>query len=228
MITFEQTKVLNFDGAVRGMRNPMNSWDRSDSYYNNDEFIIGPNDWDLMKRLAKAGSDHRKYLRQIIVSVDITAPLYWWKEFDTYKVGTVANSCSTMHKLTSKEIDVDDFSISKAGHPYYVNLYKDIIAKCEDVRKDYIAMIAERDAETDPKEKAAIDAKAKEAWRFLIQMLPCGYNQKRTVTLNYENLVNMLHSRSSHKLKEWHTFCAWIDELPHNQIIKIAAGKDDQ
>ena len=226
MIRFENTKVFNFDGAIRGMRNPLNSWDKSDSYYNptDGEFILGKNDLDLAQRLAKAGSDHRKFMRQILICVDITAPLYWWKEFDTYKVGTVANSTSTMHKITSKEITFDDFSFSETENPYMKNFYNKAVESCERLREDYLECMAEAERYTDPMMKEEARSHAKEYWNALIKILPCAYNQKRTVTLNYENLVNMYHSRRSHKLEEWHNLCSWVESLPNSNLILLAAG----
>ena len=242
MIKFENTEVMNFEGAIRGMRNPLNSWDKSDSfickemvdmtleqinetcgrcpkenkcdiYDTKDHFIIGKNDLDLAQRLIKAGSDHRKFLRQIFVTVDITAPLYWWKEFDTYKVGTVANSCSTMHKIHSKEIELSDFSFEDfAIEEVYDNvelsvsdLFINIVTDCEYLRKKYL------------------ETKDKKYWRALIQLLPESYNQKRTVTLNYEVLRNIYGSRCNHKLDEWsEDFIEWIDSLPYaEELIKI-------
>lgn len=207
MIKFENTEVFNFEGAIRGMRNPLNSWDKSDSEYTLDwntkpdtgiMFVIGANDLALMKKLIKAGSDHRKFMRQILVSVDITAPLYWWKEFDTYKVGTVVNSCSTMHKITSKPISHDDFSIDEGLLVYFV----DTIVECERLREEYLKT-------KDPK-----------YWRGLIQLLPESYNQKRTVTLNYEVLRNIYGSRKNHKLDEWSVgFIDWIKSLPYSELI---------
>lgn len=193
---------MNLEGAIRGARNPMNSWARSDSSYDeNGNYILGPNDLDLAGRLCRAGSDHRKFLRQIIVSVDITAPLYWWKEFDTYKVGTVANSTSTMHKIHSKEFSRDDFSCDK----------------CSD------EALAALDALIVYLEKSRVafnETKDKAHWHDIIQLLPSSYNQLRTVTLNYENLVNIYYARRNHKLDEWHVLCDWILSLPYaNELI---------
>ena len=216
MIKFENTEVMNFEGAIRGMRNPLNSWNKSDSYYDIDDmaivsrgYIIGPNDLDLARRLIKAGSDHRKFLRQIFVSVDITASLYWWKEFDTYKVATVANSCSTMHKIHAKPIELSDFSIDD----FYIedegldlsDYFKNVVADCERLRRKYL------------------EIKDKKYWRGLIQLLPESYNQKRTVTLNYETLRNIYGSRRNHKLDEWSIgFMEWIDSLPYaEELIKF-------
>lgn len=204
MIKLEHTQTFNWEGAIRGMRNPMNSWELSDSFWDmtsvDDNYVIGENDLDLMKRLAKAGSDHRKYMRQIFVSVDITAPLYWWKEFDTYKVGTVANSCSTMHKIHEKDLTLRDFSCE----------YLD--AEMKDLLKMVISYMNCCRGYYESNHK-------KEEWYQIIQMLPSSYNQKRTVTMNYENLVNMYHARKNHKLEEWHDFCRWIEYLPYSEII---------
>lgn len=200
MIVLEKTQVFNFDGAIRGMRNPMNSHDKSDSKWDGfgecDGYSIGPNDLDLMKRLINAGSDHRKFMRQIFVCVDITAPLYWWKEFDTYKVGTVANSCSTMHKIHAKEFTIDDFSHEHLS-PAVLDHFQDTIGVLNFFRNIYN------------------EDKSKSAWWQMIQLLPSSYNQKRTITLTYENIINMYHARRNHKLDEWHIFCAWIEELPY-------------
>ena len=205
MITIERVSVMNIDNAIRGARNPMNSWGKMDSEFDeNGNYILGENDLDLAKRLAHAGSDHRKFLRQIFVSVDITAPLYWWKEFDTYKVGTVANSCSTMHKIHSKAFERDDFShdrIDEGG------------LRMLDATIEYLE--AER-------QKFCADKSDRQSWHNMIQMLPSSYNQMRTVSLNYENLINIYYARKSHKLAEWHTVCDWIETLPYaKEIILI-------
>ena len=198
MLKVERTSVMNLENAIRGARNPMNSWARMDSSYDAEgNFILGANDLDLAKRLARAGSDHRKYLRQIFVSVDITAPLYWWKEFDTYKVGTVANSCSTMHKIHVKPFERDDFSHDR--------LDEGALAALD-------ALIAYLEAE---REKFVADKTNKQAWHNMIQLLPSSFNQMRTVTLNYENLINIYYARRTHKLAEWHTLCDWIMSLPY-------------
>lgn len=206
MIKIENTEVVGWEAAIRGMRNPLNSWEKSDSkwYYNDDDdwedkFVIGPNDLDLMKRLRNAGTDHRKFMRMITIYVDITAPLYWWKEFDTYKVGTVANSCSTMHKIHAKEFTLDDFSCE--------HLYLPL----QDLRPtiDLLNIYRERYLET----------KDKSDWWQLIQLLPSSYNQRRTVMLNYEVLANIYKSRRNHKLDEWHVFCEWIENLPYSEFI---------
>ena len=206
MIYIERTSVMNLENAIRGARNPMNSWDRSDSYFDeNGAYVLGPNDLGLARKLATAGSDHRKFLRQIFVSVDITAPLYWWKEFDTYKVGTVANSCSTMHKIHSKAFDRDDFSHDRLDEGGLRML---------DATVEYLE--AER-------QKFVADKDNKQSWHNMIQMLPSSYNQMRTVTLNYENLINIYYARRNHKLAEWHTVCEWIESLPYaKELILIA------
>ena len=198
MLKVERTSVMNMENAIRGARNPMNSWARMDSTYDEKgNFVFGPNDLDLAKRLARAGSDHRKFLRQIFVSVDITAPLYWWKEFDTYKVGTVANSCSTMHKIHAKAFERGDFS-----HDYMdeggLAALDAVIAYLECERQKFVA-----------------DKTNKQAWLNMIQMLPTSFDQMRTVSLNYENLINIYYARRYHKLAEWHTLCDWIMSLPY-------------
>ncbi|MBO5280123.1 MAG: hypothetical protein J6B55_02760 [Clostridia bacterium] len=207
MIKIERTSVMNFDNAIRGARNPMNSWAKLDSYYNeNGEFVFGENDLDLARRLAHAGSDHRKFLRQIFVSVDITAPLYWWKEFDTYKVGTVANSCSTMHKIHSKEFSREDFSCDRLT-PRALEALDALIAFLESERQKFV------------------ETKDKAPWHNMIQLLPSSFNQMRTVTLNYENLISIYYARKSHKLPEWHTLCDWIMSLPY--AADLIAVKED-
>ena len=217
MLKVENVEVLGWEHAIRGMRNPKNSWKKSDSnwryvapaqrenhilasYSDDSEFWIGPNDADLMNRLRNAGADHRKFMRMITVYLDITAPLYWWKEFDTYKVGTVANSCSTMHKIAAKEFTLDDFSHEHLGFQS-VRVLKDTIKVMNDFREEFI-----KDHE-------------KENWWQLIQLLPSSYNQKRTVMLNYEVLANIYKSRRHHKLDEWHTLCDRIESLPYSALI---------
>ena len=202
MIKLERTDVMNFENAMRGARNPMNSWARTDSFEDEDgNFVFGENDLDLARRLCKAGTDHRKFLRMIFVSVDITAPLYWWKEFDTYKVGTVANSCSTMHKIHAKPFSREDFSFDKMNEKSLA-MMDQLIAYMEEVRQAYM-----------------VD-KNKELWYNLIQLLPSSYNQMRTVTLNYEVLRNIYFARKDHKLDEWHVLCDWIRALPYaNELI---------
>ena len=208
MIKFERTSVMNFENAMRGARNPMNSWGRMDSSYDEDgNFVFGPNDLDLAKRLRMAGSDHRKFIRQIFVSVDITAPLYWWKEYDTYKVATVANSTSTMHKIHSKPFELADFSVDHMTEGTLAFM-ETVIAKLEEIRLKYVA------------------DKNKEDWYDLIQLLPSSYNQMRTCTFNYETLVNIYYARRNHKLAEWHTFCDWIGTLPYARELIIAEAKE--
>ena len=197
MIKLERTSVMNLENAMRGARNPMNSWGRMDSGYDEDgSYRLGPNDLDLAKRLRRAGSDHRKFIRQIFVSVDITAPLYWWKEYDTYKVGTVANSTSTMHKIHSKPFELEDFSHDHLTERGLASLQRTI----EDLEKIRLRFVQD---------------KKKEDWYDMIQLLPTSYNQMRTCTLNYETLVNIYYARRNHKLEEWHTFCRWIETLPY-------------
>ena len=200
MIKIEHTEVAGWEAAIRGMRNPMNSWDKSDSGYEGLDYAVGHNDHDLMMRLAQGGSVHAKYRRMIIVWVDITAPLYWWKEFDTYKVGTVANSCSTMHKIHAKPFTVDDFStehLNPQSDGYLISQI-DWLNRCRD------KFLNDHD---------------KADWWQMIQLLPTSYNQKRTVMMSYEVLVNMYRDRKSHKLDEWHTLCDWIRQLPYSEII---------
>ena len=205
MIKIERTSVMNLDNAIRGARNPMNSWAKSDSYYDEDgNYVYGPADLEFGGRLCRAGGDHRKFIRQIFVSVDITAPLYWWKEFDTYKVGTVANSTSTLHKIHSKPFERADFSCDRLDEGG-LKLLDTIIEYLE----------AER-------EKFNTDKTDRQSWHNMIQLLPSSYNQMRTVTMNYENLINMYYARKSHKLAEWHTYCDWIESLPYaKELILI-------
>ncbi len=199
MIIFEKTTVMNFENAVRGARNPMNSWALTDSTINNDgTFNFGPKDLNLAQRLCKSGSDHRKFIRQIFISVDITAPIYWWKEFDTYKVATVANSTSTMHKIHSKTFELTDFSTDHMV-PEALDSIKNVIKDLENLRMKYLEDKANN----------------KSYWYSMIQLLPSSYNQKRTVTMNYENVFGMYNSRKNHKLDEWIKFCSWILELPY-------------
>ena len=203
MIKLEKTSVVNLENAMRGARNPMNSWARADSYYDEDRnYILGPNDLDLARRLAKAGPDHRKFIRQIFVSVDITAPLYWWKEYDTYKVATVANSTSTMHKIHSKAFEESDFSTDHMTDESKKH-FLDFVAYMEEVRKKFV------------------ETKDKTYWYDLIQMLPSSYNQLRTCSLNYETLSNIYYARKAHKLEEWHILCDWIKTLPYAGDIII-------
>ena len=210
MIKVEKIDVWGFEHAIRGMRNPMSSWDKSDSewriytpeypHLSEAKYEIGKNDLDLMKRLYKAGTEHRKYLRQIFVSVDITAPLYWWKEFDTYKIGTVANSCSTMHKIAAKEFELDDFSHEHLL-PISESVLDTVIRELNSFRGLYLTH------------------KDKEHWWQLIQLLPSSYNQKRTVTFTYENVMTMIRQRTGHKLTEWEVFCTILKELPYIREI---------
>lgn len=251
MIKFENTEVLGWEHAIRGMRNPMNSWEKSDSFtcdsaHCNDScmhrvgegiccgnvnlpdgFQIGPNDLDLMKRLRNAGTDHRKFMRMITVYVDITGPLYWWKEMDTYQVGVVKNSCSTMHKIAAKEFGWEDFSHEhlsnyggKVSSEYdftnedaeysHARLFKCIIDSLNGARERYL------DYSGRGPEYAT---RAKDAWWQMIQLLPSSYNQRRTVMLNYEVLANIYKSRKGHKLDEWRELCEWIEDLPYSELI---------
>ena len=225
MLKIENTEVVGWEAAVRGMRNPMSSWEKSDSFFcgsseccfSDDEcnpgcagygqgFNIGEADFDLMTRLRNSGTDHRKFMRMIVVYLDITAPLYWWKEFDTYKVGTVTNSCSTMHKIADKEFAIDDFSIE--------HLNDDRSAEVSNLEWfEHLITHLNRDR------KRFIETKDKQYWWQLIQLLPSSYNQRRTVMLNYEVLANIYKSRRNHKLDEWHTFCDWIESLPYSGLI---------
>ena len=252
MIKFENTQVMGFGAAIRGMRNPMNSWEKSDSgwgcnvdfvdhrcvdcsRYDNeyewglcryDKYIIGPNDLDLMKRLRNAGTDHRKFMRMITVYVDITAPLYWWKEFDTYKVGTVANSCSTMHKIAAKEFTLEDFS-----HEHLLEKEDDMLWSAQNILDEVIMGLNHY-------RKKYLETKDKKYWWQMIQLLPSSYNQRRTVQMNYEVLANIYKSRKDHKLDEWaetkltgdcpvnmypnkfiNGFCDWIKTLPYSELI---------
>lgn len=203
MLKTERIEVMNLHNAMRGARNPLNSWARSDSSFNeNGEYILGENDLSLAVRLRKAGSDHRKFLRQIFVTVDVTAPLYWWKEYDTYKVGTVANSTSTMHKITSAPFDMSQFSVDKMDDETLVHIQAVI---------DYLEVLRTRYLET----------KDKQLWYDIIQFLPSSYNQMRTCTMNYENLISIYHSRKNHKLDEWHIFCDFIRSLPYAKELII-------
>jgi hypothetical protein len=197
MINLTRTSVMNLEGAMHGARNPLNSWARSDSHYDESgNYILGDNDLSLAKRLCKAGTDHRKFVRMIMVCVDITAPIYWWKEYDTYKVGTVANSTSTMHKIHSKPFGREDFSCDKML-PAALNALDSCINTLEELRLSYI------------------ESKDKDEWYSIIQLLPSSYNQTRTCTLSYENLANMYFARRNHKLDEWHVFCDWALTLPY-------------
>ena len=202
MIRLERTSVMNLENAMRGARNPMNSWSRMDSYYDDDgRYHLGANDLDLAKRLCRSGSDHRKFLRQVFVSVDITAPLYWWKEYDTYKVGTVANSTSTMHKIHSKPFTREDFSTDHMTEAT-LEFMDQIIRRLEEIRSRFLA-----------------EGRKKEDWYDMIQLLPSSYEQMRTCSLDYETLTNIYHARKDHKLEEWHTFCRWILDLPYGREL---------
>jgi len=220
MIEFENTSVWGFEHAVRGMRNSYNSWDRSDSRHTTCGYSIGDADLALMRKLIKAGPSHRKFLRQIFVSVDITAPLYWWKEFDTYKVDTTANSCSTMHTITERPFKVSDFSIdylySFSGTDKIVQILNDL----NTIRDAYINY-----EKLASKSIAIAAVPKKDIWYALIQYLPSSYNQKRTVTMTYENLLNILDTRKNHKLNEWRDFCKWIEYLPYADLFKEALRK---
>lgn len=207
MIKIEKTEVFGWEAAIRGMRNPLNSWDKDDSCWGSGEgYVIGKNNLALMKKLSNAGSDHSKFLRMINVTVDITAPLYWWKEFDTYKVGTVANSCSTMHKIHGKEFELDDFSHEHLCELSVGNLQNtiDVLNKCRSL---------------------FLDTKDKKYWWQMIQLLPSSYNQKRTVQLNYQVLKSMYFARRNHKLDEWHTLCDWMLTLPYFKELCVDVEK---
>lgn len=240
MLKIENAQVVGWEHAIRGMRNPMNSWDKSDSYRSDScgrigcedceywddgctdtspfPYVLGLNDHKLMTDLRNAGTDHRKYLRMITVYLDITAPLYWWKEYDTYKVGTVANSCSTMHKIDAKEFTLDDFSCEHLLDSYFGEESEANI----DVGDGEYTPVAVLDLIVDALNLYRLkflETKDKKYWWQMIQLLPSSYNQRRTVMLNYEVLANMYKSRRNHKLDEWHTFCDWIESLPYSELI---------
>lgn len=235
MIKIEETETYGWKAAIRGMRNPKNSWDKSDSKQVSDmlmdeqtyvpaHFEIGPNDSNLMHRLCAAGSDHRKFMRMIVVYCDITAPLYWWKEFDTYKVGTTENSCSTMHKIHAKEFTIEDFSTENL-----ITREKPLIEGGDQVEPPNGIWLAHRTVQTlNQYRELYIETKDKKYWWQMIQLLPSSYNQKRTVMLNYEVLTNMYNSRRHHKLDEWHDFCDWIKSLPHSKLITGMADTADK
>ena len=273
MLKIENTEVVGWEAAIRGMRNPMNSWEKSDSgwdahippvelrkqvdwaswakhyksvQYDNDDYSydIGPYDQTLMTRLRNSGTDHRKFMRMITTYLDITAPLYWWKEFDTYKVGTVANSCSTMHKIAAKEFTLEDFSCEHLNtnrvltcyapteyHFYSLDLLKLKIDALNYWREKYLefSKIDEAAWRSAPKGDGLTDesltAAKKNCWWQMIQLLPSSYNQRRTVMLNYEVLTNMYKSRRNHKLDEWHTFCDWVESLPYSELITDKTGE---
>ena len=252
MLKIEKTEVVGFEAAIRGMRNPKNSWEKSDSELGCEEvmgshrfcrecddaiyihdacscgrgntpgFVLGLNDYDLMTRLRNAGTDHRKFMRMITVYLDITAPLYWWKEFDTYKVGTVANSCSTMHKIADKEFTMEDFSHE---HLIDYDLYScdeidgPVINGAPHIGCGGLQLINLTINVLNYYRGKYLETKDKKYWWQMIQLLPSSYNQKRTVMLNYEVLANIYKSRKDHKLDEWHTFCDWIDSLPYSELI---------
>lgn len=226
MLKISNFEVMGWEHAIRGMRNPMNSWGKSDSerkYENIRDsegyLVIGPNDLNLMTRLRNAGTDHRKFMRMITVYADLTAPLYWWKEFDTYKVGTVANSCSTMHKIAEKEFTLEDFS-----HEHLMNIANNdpcdaLFLEGTNIRVDGDDLLGLTINVLNYYRNRYLKTKEKIYWWQMIQLLPSSYNQKRTVMLNYEVLANIYKSRRNHKLDEWHTFCNWIEELPYSEII---------
>ena len=219
MLKVSNIEIFNWEGAIRGMRNPLNSWHLSDTFTEEDKEYctnelgihypeIGPNDYKLMKRLAKAGSDHRKYLRQIFISMDITAPRFWWAEYDTYKVGTVANSTSTMHKIHAKEFTRDDFSIENCDDE--TSAVMDNLISTLNIRRNLYN-----------------ETKDKKYWRQMIEMLPASYNQTRTVTLNYEVAINMYKARRHHKLTEWHTLCDTLEKFPYSEFITLNFGDEE-
>lgn len=221
MIKVENIEAFNFEGAIRGMRNPMNSWDKSDSgmkfvngIFENQEFVVGSSDLDLMRRLYKAGTEHRKYLRQIFVSMDITAPLYWWKEADTYKVGTVSNSCSTMHKIAEKEFTLNDFS-----HEHLERLETNLRGSDSTCNYDYQEVLVLVINALNASREMYLKTKDKRYWWQMIQLLPSSYNQRRTVTMNYENVMTILNQRQGHKLDEWNEFCGILKDLPYVKEI---------
>ncbi len=212
MLKIENTQVYGWEAAIRGMRNAKNSWDKSDSYWTHIEnpetlntapfqFFVGENDLALMKSLAKAGSDHRKYMRMIVVYVDVIAPLYWWKEACTYRIGTVMNSCSTMHKLHVRDLTMDDFSHEHVDGSMWEDVLHSTVNALNFARDEYLT------------------TQHKDFWRSMIQLLPSSYNQRRTWMLNYEVLRNIYHARKNHKLDEWHQFCDWIETLPYSELI---------
>ena len=220
MIKIEKVEVFGWEAAIRGLRNPMNSWDKSDSYNSDDcefcgagDFIIGENDLKLMKSLSKAGDDHGKFLRMINVTLDITAPLYWWKEFDTYKVGTVANSCSTMHKITAKEFEMSDFSFEHLTAGAIEDVAKPIVNVLNGAREAYLNFDEYNAKDPEGWDEGIKDKK--DIWWQIIQLLPSSYNQKRTVQLNYQVLKSMYLARKHHKLDEWREFCEWCETLPY-------------
>lgn len=251
MIKFENVEIAGWKPAIRGMRNPKNSWEKSDSgvctthgpahcadcvysdCHHDDvdigtKYILGPNDHDLTTRLSNAGTDHRKFMRMVAVYVDITAPLYWWKEFDTYKVGTVSSSCSTMHKIADKEFILDDFS-----HEHLLNMYNNahgdalFLNGAPNIRVDGNDLLCLTINVLNYYRKRYIETKNKRYWWQMIQLLPSSYNQKRTIMLNYEVLANIYKSRNNHKLDEWREFCAWIKSLPYSELVTHVVQKED-
>lgn len=243
MLKIEKTEVVGWEAAIRGMRNPMNSWDQSDSHYESealeyhdlsgdptkvylvDKYVLGSNDLDLIMKLRAAGIDHRKFMRMIEVYVDITAPLYWWKEFDTYKVGTVANSCSTMHKIAAKEFTLEDFSHEHLNCEPYHRDWIESATVDEDIASPHKVWMTPLDIlrctieMLNAYRESYLETKDKQDWWQMIQLLPSSYNQKRTVMLNYEVLANMYKSRKGHRLDEWKTFLDWIKTLPYSDLI---------
>ena len=241
MLKIEKTEVMGWEAAIRGMRNPMNSWKKSDikwkTRFGDDRIMttdhkfmsdsvlnIGTNDLDLMTKLRNAGTDHRKFMRMITVYLDITAPLYWWKEFDTYKVGTVANSCSTMHKIADKEFTLEDFSCEHLTAQSKKCL-EDVIKLLNMYRALYISKTDKRVDQFTIMSDECYTKYKKDIWWQMIQLLPSSYNQRRTVMLNYEVLANIYKSRKGHRLDEWHTFCDWIEGLPYSELI---TGKESK
>ena len=220
MILIEKTEIFGYEAAIRGMRNPKNSWDKSDSVFCMGAVSVGEADLKLMKTLANAGTDHGKFLRMITVYADITAPFYWWKEFDTYKVGTVANSCSTMHKIHAKEFVPADFSTDDLDEES-LEVLDAVIALLNRNRNRFNerANRLKVDENLTSAERKHIAAQQKKAWKQMIHMLPTSYNQKRTVMLNYAVLKNMYNARHDHKLDEWHTLCDWTERLPYAELI---------
>ena len=226
MLKVENLRTFNWEGALRGMRNPMNSWTKSDSTFDENGNIInvGENDLRLMKTLFKAGTEHRKYLRQIFVSMDITAPFYLWKDLNTYKIGVTSNSCSTMHKLTSKPITLDDFSIDNTefiddeeDEDSSKVFFLSVVTHCETYRQKYLTY--KQKAKLNPKKAKHYNSCAKRYWRKLVQLLPSSYNQKRTITMNYENVFNIIRQRQDHKVSEFHTLCDVLKTLPYVQEL---------
>lgn len=203
MITIEKVRVHGWEPAIRGMRNPLESWDKSDSVFSNGDWFLGEKDLDLMMRLNKAGSDHRKFMRMLTITTDITAPLFWWKEFDTYKVATVRNSCSTMHKIHSKPITLEDFGWEKNNDPFEIMM----VSYLEEIRQAFLTL-------EDPTKKNL-------AWRTLIEYLPSAYLQKATIQFNYETARNMYNARKNHKLYEWHILCSELERLPVSELITL-------